>query len=80
MEYGIGGIGLKNQADHDLKNFNEEEFLADVELIQWDDISLFSRPNEMWEFWKNQFLTCTDKHAPMRSKRIENKKSPWITY
>ena len=34
MEYGIGGIGLKNQADDDLKNFNEEEFLADVELIQ----------------------------------------------
>ena len=80
MEYRIGRIGLKNQADHDLKNFNEEEFLADVELIQWDDISPFSHPNEMWEFWKNQFLTCIDKHAPMRSKRIGKKKSPWITY
>ena len=34
----------------------------------------------MWEFWKNQFLTCIDKHAPMRSKRIWNKKSPWITH
>ena len=50
------------------KNFNKEEFLADVELIQWDDISLLSHPNDMWEFWKNQFLTCIDKHAPMRSK------------
>ena len=62
------------------KNFNKEAFLADVELIQWDNISLFSHPNEMWEFWKNQFLTCIDKHAPMRSKRIGNKKSPWITH
>ena len=34
----------------------------------------------MWEFWKNQFLTCIDKHAPMRSKRIGNKQSPWITH
>ena len=41
-----------------------EEFLADVELIQWDDISLLSHPNDMWELWKNQFLTCIDKHAP----------------
>ena len=34
----------------------------------------------MWEFWKNQLLTCIDKHAPMRSKRIGNKKSPRITH
>ena len=34
----------------------------------------------MWEFWKNQFLTCIDKHAPIRSKRIGNKKSAWITH
>ena len=34
----------------------------------------------MWKFWKNQLLTCIDKHAPMRSKRIGNKMSPWITH
>ena len=34
----------------------------------------------MWEFWKNRLLTCVDKHAPMRSKRSGNKKSPWITH
>ena len=36
------------------KNFNQEEFLADLEFIQWDDISLFPHPNEMREFWKNR--------------------------
>jgi len=56
-----------------VKNFNEEEFLTDVELILWDAISLFSDPNEMWEFWKNQFLTCIQKHAPMKSKKIGSK-------
>ena len=34
----------------------------------------------MSEFWKNQLLTCIDKHAPMRSKGIGNKKSPWIMH
>ena len=77
--YTIPGC-VKIISTRSFKHFNQEEFLADVELIQWDDISLFSHPNEMWEFWKNQFLTCIDKHAPIRSKRIENKKSPWITH
>ena len=57
---------VKTISTRSFKNFNKEAFLADVELIQWDDISLFSNPNEMWEFWKNQLLSCIDKHAPMR--------------
>ena len=77
--YTIPGC-VKIISTRSFKHFNQEEFLADVELIQWDDINLFSDPNEMWEFWKNQFLTCIDKHAPIRSKRIGNKKSPWITH
>ena len=75
MHYTIPGC-VKIISTRSFKNFNNEEFLADIELTQWNDISLFSRPNEMWEFWKNQFLACINKHAPMRSKRIGNKKSP----
>ena len=30
-------------------------------------------------FWKNQVLDCIDKHAPLKMKRVGNKKSPWIT-
>ena len=29
------------------KNFKKEAFLADVELIQWDNLTLFSHPNEV---------------------------------
>ena len=62
--YTIPGC-VKIISTRSFKNFNiKEEFLADVELIQWDDISLLSHPNEMWQFWKNQFLTCIDKHSP----------------
>ena len=62
------------------KNFNKEDFLRDVAQRPWDDVSQFSDPNEMWEFWKNQLLTCIDKHAPSKSRRIRNKNSPWISY
>ena len=43
---------VKIISTRNFKNFNKEAFLADVELIQWSDISLFFHPNEMWEFWK----------------------------
>jgi len=45
------------------KNFIKEEFLVDLELRQSNAIGIFSDPNEMWEVWKNQFLTCISKHA-----------------
>ena len=32
----------------------------------------------MWELWKNQFVQCVDKHAPLKTKRVGAKRSPWI--
>lgn len=33
----------------------------------------------MWTSWKTLFMSCINKHAPLRNKRICKKKSPWIT-
>ena len=33
----------------------------------------------MWEIWKDLFLQILDKHAPLQSKKIKSKSSPWIT-
>ena len=30
------------------------------------------------ELWKNQFVQCVDKHAPLKTKRVGAKRSPWI--
>ena len=38
-----------------------------------------NNPNEMWSHWKSKFLTTVDKHAPMKSKRVRARSSPWIT-
>ena len=33
----------------------------------------------MWHAWKHTLMNVIDKHAPLRTKRIRNKTSPWIT-
>ena len=33
----------------------------------------------MWEIWKDLFLQMLGRHAPLQSKKIKSKSSPWIT-
>ena len=62
-----------------LKNFNEDEFLRDLLMNEWNRGSMLNNPNEMWNFWKHLLTSVIDKHAPLKTKRIRNKRSPWIT-
>ena len=75
IHYTIPGC-VKIISSRSFKNFSEEQFPADVELIWWNAIRPFSDPNGMWEVWKNQFLTCIDKHAPVKSKKKLGTGSP----
>ena len=61
------------------KNFQKDKFLNDLEQMPWRKVSSHSDPNDMWQEWKNLFVSCMDKHVPLKSKRIRNKRSPWIT-
>ena len=45
----------------------------------WDSLRNCTIPDEMVEIWENMFLKIADAHAPMRPRRVRNKKSPWIT-
>lgn len=60
------------------KNFQAESFRADLSSMPWDSIEEFDNPNDMWQAWKNMFLAVVDKHAPLKTRRIRNKKSPWL--
>ena len=62
-----------------LKNFNEAEFLRDLRMIDWNCVTTRSNPNEMWVFWKHLLASVIDKHAPFRTKKVKNTRSPWIT-
>ena len=72
-------IGPRVIETRQFKHFNKENFLIELNQLPWDDVDLFSDPNEMWRVWKEMFLCCVDKHAPRKSKRIRKKRSPWIT-
>ena len=62
-----------------LKNFNKDEFLRDLRMNDWNLAIACNNPNEMWDVWKQLLTSVIDKHAPLRTKRIKNKSSPWIT-
>ena len=61
------------------KNFQKDKFLNDLEQMPWRNVSSHSDPNDMWQEWKNLFVSCMEKHALLKSKRIRNKRSPSIT-
>ena len=33
----------------------------------------------MWYIWKNKFTEIIDKHAPLKTRKIGKKRTPWIT-
>ena len=39
----------------------------------------FDNPNDMWHAWKSIFNLVTDKHAPVRTRRVRAAKAPWVT-
>ena len=62
-----------------LQHFNTVHVYADIFAQPWDDIKQLFDPNDMWKKWKELFLNVCEKHAPMKTKRTKDSKSPWIT-
>ena len=61
------------------KHFQKDKFLSDLEQMPWSNVDLGSDPNDMWQEWKQMFVSCMDKHAPRKLKRVSKKRAPWIT-
>ena len=62
-----------------MKNFHKASFLRDLQEKAWSDVETLNDPNDMWSMWKEMSMQAIDKHAPLKTKRAGNKKSPWIT-
>ena len=61
------------------KNFDRESFRNDILFPSWESVYAFYDPNEMRQEWKHTFLAIANKHAPLRTKRVRARSSPWIT-
>ncbi|KAK2570085.1 hypothetical protein P5673_004830 [Acropora cervicornis] len=62
------------------KNFNHHHFLNNVAQQPWNRVFSVTNPETMWDVWKKLFMEAVYKHAPLQSKRVSNKHSPWITH
>ena len=54
-------------------------FVNELQTLPWGDIESSDSPNEMWDVWKDLFLSVANKHAPQKTKRVRHKPSPWLT-
>ena len=65
------------------KDFNPDHFCSELRTgitsQNWDVWDNFKDPNDMWREWKIKFLNVVNTHAPLRTKRVRSKRSPWIT-
>ena len=65
------------------KTFDENSFLADLSENNITDNIFVENENAdiniMWNKWKTAFLDICQKHAPLKTCRIKERYSPWIT-
>ena len=58
-------------------NFNTREFQFDLsQAFRYFSYDL--DPNFAWCEWKEIFLQIADTHAPCKSKKVRNKRCPWL--
>ena len=63
------------------KNYSKFAFQSDLfHAINSPYITEELDPNKMWENWKNVFSSIANKHAPLKTRKIRNKQTPWLTY
>ena len=63
-----------------MKNFNEESFLSDLCQVDWDQIVESSRDvNEAVKNWSTLLSLIIEKHAPMKTMKVSDKLTPWLT-
>ena len=55
------------------KNYDTALFKDDLQHVPWDipkQDKAFETPDEVWNSFKDHFLTVADKHAPVVTRRV----------
>lgn len=63
----------------DFKNFNNDDFVADLCTVDWDYIYRLSDIDEIVEYFSQNICLLYDRHAPIRTVRVNKKPAPWLT-
>ncbi|XP_062610974.1 uncharacterized protein LOC134272825, partial [Saccostrea cucullata] len=64
----------------DFKNFNEEEFLSDLQSANFNVLTNLQNPNDILENFYSMFNTILNKYATVKTKRVKTESRPkWFT-
>ena len=55
-----------------------ERFNADLELVPWNVVEIFSDIDDKYYVWQTLFLAIFNDHVPIRRKRIRQSTHPWL--
>ena len=78
-------IAVTSNNNHKVKScrnytkFSPQGFRKDLDLLPWESLKSFDDPEQMWNAWKDMFLSVANIHAPVRRKRVRHKASPWFS-
>ena len=61
------------------KNYDKEAFLEDLNNVPWSAIESTNDVDDALFLWESLLNGVVDDHAPMRTKRVKGKQSPWLT-
>ena len=63
------------------KKFKVDELRKELKKAPWDTIlnNHQDNPEVMWNKWKEIFLTIADNNTPLKTRRVRNKVSLWLT-
>ena len=58
---------------------NHVEFENQLKAISWDDVLCLNDATEAYNVWYTKFIALLDSFAPIKKKRVRQKKFPWMS-
>lgn len=63
----------------DTKSFNTDLFIRNLQMVNWNRISLIPDVADAWDFFRAEFQQVIDKHAPWTTIKVKGHHLPWIS-
>ena len=62
-----------------MRNFNQSDFNADLEIAPWSILEMFDDPSDKTEIYNLLLSDILDLHAPLKKVKTRKHNAPWIT-
>ena len=62
-----------------MTHYIEQMWLVQCNVLEQMWLVLCNVLEQMWLVWKDRFTEIIDRHAPIKTRKIGKKRTPWIT-